>query len=197
MNANELIALAFALTNALRLVSYAPQIWRVARDRGGAQAISCLTWNLWIAANATTALYAWTQLHDLLLAIVNAANATCCASVVLITLAKRSAHARAATAPTPHRLEIAMTSNPRPQPDPRCTPPCGAGALGVSIAAALIVGLLTLVQSTAIVAQSPSTIAVAGTPSGAADASLDAGVDWSCVEPMPDPAGASVAAYER
>jgi energy-converting hydrogenase Eha subunit G len=90
MNGNEMIALAFALTNALRLVSYAPQIWRVARDRAGAQAISCLTWNLWIAANATTALYAWTQLHDLLLAVINAGNAVCCASVVLITLAKRA-----------------------------------------------------------------------------------------------------------
>lgn len=103
MNGNDTIALAFALTNVLRLVSYAPQIWRVARDRSGAQAISCLTWNLWIAANATTALYAWTHLHDLLLTLVNAGNAVCCASVVLITLAKRSSQACAAMAPTlPH-----------------------------------------------------------------------------------------------
>lgn len=103
MNGNDLIALAFALTNALRLLSYAPQIWRVAHDRGGAQAISCLTWNLWIAANVSTALYAWTHLHDLMLTLINAGNAACCASVVLITLAKRTSHARAATAPNlPH-----------------------------------------------------------------------------------------------
>ncbi len=76
MNGNELIARAFALSNALRVVSCAPQIWLVACDRGGAQAISCLTWNLWIAANAS-------------------------AAVVLITLAKRAAHARVAFAPTP------------------------------------------------------------------------------------------------
>jgi hypothetical protein len=99
MNTDDLIVFAYSASNALRVASYAPQLWCVARDRGGAQAISCLSWNLWVAANATTALYAWTQLHDLLLTVVNAANAACCAGVVLITLAKRSAHARAATRP--------------------------------------------------------------------------------------------------
>jgi hypothetical protein len=103
MNGNDAIALAFALTNGLRLVSYAPQIWRVARDTGGAQAISCLSWNLWIAANASTALYAWVQLHDALLALVNAGNAACCASVVLITLANgRRAPAPQRRQPLPH-----------------------------------------------------------------------------------------------
>jgi hypothetical protein len=103
MSSNDLIVLAYALSNALRLASYAPQILRVARDRCGAQAISCLSWNLWIAANGTTAIYAWSQLHDVVLTAVNAGNALCCAAVVLITLAKRSAHTRAARAPTlPH-----------------------------------------------------------------------------------------------
>jgi hypothetical protein len=100
MSADEWIVLAYSASNALRVASYAPQLWRVARDRSGAQAISCLSWNLWIAANASTALYAWTQLHDLLLTVVNAANAACCAGVVLITLAKRAAHTRAAMART-------------------------------------------------------------------------------------------------
>jgi hypothetical protein len=91
MNADDFVILAYGATNALRLASYAPQIWRVARDRCGAQAISCLSWNLWIAANATTALYAWTQLHDIVLTVVNAGNALCCIAVVAITLAKRAA----------------------------------------------------------------------------------------------------------
>jgi hypothetical protein len=101
MSGNELITLAFALSNVVRLFSYAPQIWRVARDRGGAQAISCLTWNLWIAANGSTALYAWVQLHDWMLAVFHAANAVGCAAVVLVTLAKRAAHDRESLAPPP------------------------------------------------------------------------------------------------
>jgi hypothetical protein len=87
---DDFVAWAYGLTNALRVASYAPQIWRVARDRHGAQAISCLSWNLWTAANATTALYAWTRLDDVALTLVNAANALCCTAVVLITLVKRA-----------------------------------------------------------------------------------------------------------
>lgn len=91
MSNDDFVVLAYGATNALRLASYAPQILRVARDRDGAQAISCLSWNLWTAANATTALYAWTQLQDIALTLVNAANALCCVAVVAITLAKRGA----------------------------------------------------------------------------------------------------------
>lgn len=90
MRAEDLIMLAYTATNALRLLSYLPQIWCVAVDRTGAQAISCLSWNLWVAANGTTALYAWVLLHDPMLTLVNAGNAACCAIVVVITLAKRA-----------------------------------------------------------------------------------------------------------
>jgi hypothetical protein len=86
---DDLIVVAYGLSNGLRLLSYAPQIWCVSRDNTGAQAISCLSWNLWAAANLTTALYAWTQLQDLALTVVNGANALCCLAVVLITCAKR------------------------------------------------------------------------------------------------------------
>lgn len=98
MASDDLIVMAYGLTNALRLASYAPQIWRVARDTAGAQAISCLSWNLWTAANGTTALYAWTRLGDLPLALVNAGNALCCATVVLLTLMRRAALRRDAVA---------------------------------------------------------------------------------------------------
>ncbi len=128
MNADTLILLAYAASNALRLASYAPQIWRVARDRSGAQAISCLTWNLWIVANATTALYAWTQLHDLALTVINAGNALCCAAVVLITLGKRAAlH--------PDRKEVVpMSSSPHRE---SIVSKRAAGPLAVCLGAAL------------------------------------------------------------
>ena len=91
-----------------------------------------------------------------------------------------------------------MTSNPRPDPCHRCTLPSGARALAMSIAAALLVGLLMLVQGAPVGAEAVAPVAAAGTPpSDAVAAPLDAGVDWRRVEPAPEPDGASVAAYER
>ena len=44
----------FTIFNGLRVVSYLPQIVRVAQDKHGAPEISYATWLLWTAANATT-----------------------------------------------------------------------------------------------------------------------------------------------
>jgi predicted MFS family arabinose efflux permease len=85
----ELTFYLFTGFNALRLVSYVPQIWRVARDTNGASAISYWTWSLWIAANASTGLYAFTNLGDLVLTATNAINALCCATVIVLTAYKR------------------------------------------------------------------------------------------------------------
>jgi hypothetical protein len=79
----------FATFNAIRIVSYLPQILRVARDANGASAISYATWSLWTAANATTGFYAFVNLHDGTLALLNLLNAACCLAVIALTAAKR------------------------------------------------------------------------------------------------------------
>jgi len=81
----------FAIFNVLRIVSYLPQIYRVATDPYGASAIAYSTWSLWTAANASTALYAAHNVSDLPLAAINLLNAVCCLLVVLLTIYKRRA----------------------------------------------------------------------------------------------------------
>ena len=81
----------FTIFNGLRVVSYLPQIVRVARDRHGASAISYATWLLWTGANATTGLYAHINLNDSALAAINWLNAACCALVIVLTAYKRRA----------------------------------------------------------------------------------------------------------
>jgi hypothetical protein len=81
--------LAFAFFSSLRVVSYLPQIARVASDINGASAISYSTWGLWTASNGATALYALVNLQDLYLAAVSTMNATCCIVVILLTMIKR------------------------------------------------------------------------------------------------------------
>jgi hypothetical protein len=79
----------FSIFNALRIVSYVPQIFSVARDSNGASAISYATWALWTASNASTALYAAVNLGDRPLAMINMMNAACCMVVIVLTIYKR------------------------------------------------------------------------------------------------------------
>src|SRR5262245_48744621 len=81
----------FTIFNGLRIVSYLPQIYRVAVDPYGASTIAYSTWFLWIAANAATALYAICNLLAPALATINLTNALCCVAVILLTAHKRRA----------------------------------------------------------------------------------------------------------
>ncbi|MCA3178486.1 MAG: hypothetical protein O9345_14060 [Burkholderiaceae bacterium] len=80
---------AFSFFNLLRLGSYLPQLWRIARDDHGATAISYATWGTWIGANASTTAYAWVNLGDDWLALVNGVNTGCCVGVCALTAWKR------------------------------------------------------------------------------------------------------------
>ena len=79
----------FTVFNSLRVISYLPQIVRVVRDANGASAISYATWGVWVAANATTGLYAAINLGDMTLAALNLLNAACCVIVIALTAVKR------------------------------------------------------------------------------------------------------------
>jgi len=85
----QLISSLYALLSSVRLIAYLPQIVCVARDHGGAQAISLLSWTFWAASHGVTALYAQLVLHDALLAWMMVGNTLGCAAVVGVTISKR------------------------------------------------------------------------------------------------------------
>jgi len=89
MTLSEASLMAFTIFSGVRLVSYFPQIYRIARDRNGASAISYTTWALWTGCHISTGLYAAVNLNDWLLAAASALYTLCCLSVIAITAAKR------------------------------------------------------------------------------------------------------------
>ncbi|RTL65081.1 MAG: hypothetical protein EKK41_20675 [Hyphomicrobiales bacterium] len=92
MKMSDLTLLGFLAFGSIRIVSYVPQMVRIARDANGASAISYTTWCMWTFANCTTALYAGVNLKDPFLALVSSAYALCCIAVISLTAVKRSRH---------------------------------------------------------------------------------------------------------
>jgi len=91
------IALAlFTFFNVARLLAYLPQIVRIGRDRGGAEAVSCSSWGLFGASNLSTVAYALLVVEDWGMAAVFAVNAVCCFAICVLTVWKRLQHANPA-----------------------------------------------------------------------------------------------------
>ena len=88
MTFSDIAYYLFTTFNALRVVSYLPQIYRIAQDANGASAISYSTWFLWTAANGSTAVYSFSNLGDITLGLTNGFNAVCCAAVVALAAFK-------------------------------------------------------------------------------------------------------------
>lgn len=93
MTLAEATLLAFTAFSGLRLISYLPQIHKVARDTNGASAISYSTWTLWTGSHVSTGLYAGINLGDRVLALASALYALCCVAVIAMTAIKRYRHA--------------------------------------------------------------------------------------------------------
>ena len=89
MDAASISFVLFTIFSSLRIISYVPQIRRVAIDTNGASAISYSTWGLWTGANIATALYAAMNLKEFYLSAVSSVYAICCIVVILLTILKR------------------------------------------------------------------------------------------------------------
>lgn len=86
----ELLALAFALFNSARLLSYLPTLWAI-HASGNSSQHSLWTWCCWCGANLTMA--AWVHEHngrrwDRVVAL-NASNALMCAATIVLILYHR------------------------------------------------------------------------------------------------------------
>ncbi len=92
----EVVVLAFAATNGLRIIAYVPQIMRLARDQSGAAAVSSCTWGLFLMSNLSTAAYSSVVVGESWMTVVFVINAVFCAAIVaLIALSRRSWRGRA------------------------------------------------------------------------------------------------------
>ncbi|HKO67635.1 MAG TPA: hypothetical protein VJU53_07510 [Burkholderiaceae bacterium] len=85
----QLITGIYVACNAVRLLSYVPQIIAVARENSGAHAISLVTWLFWTLSNASTAVYCSTVINDVLLTSTMWGNAAGCLAVVSLAVMKR------------------------------------------------------------------------------------------------------------
>jgi hypothetical protein len=92
----DLTLLAFTSCNTIRVVAYLPQIWKAATDPNGAQAISFLTWGLFLASNIATAAYAWVNRGDAIMAVVFVANGIGCLTILALAGWQRATFRRRA-----------------------------------------------------------------------------------------------------
>jgi len=92
MSAADITLLVFTLCNGLRVLAYAPQIAKAAKDNSGAQAISFATWGLFLFANVSAVAYALINKEDWTMAAMFIGNAAGCTAILLIAAWKRAVH---------------------------------------------------------------------------------------------------------
>jgi hypothetical protein len=83
------VLLIFSGCNALRVLAYVPQMWKLAQPGGDAKSVSCATWLLFFVSHLSTVAYLLTVTGDRFLAASFALNAAACLAIVTLTLAKR------------------------------------------------------------------------------------------------------------
>lgn len=86
----EITLTVFAVSNSLRVLAYVPQILRVARDRNGATAVSCLTWLMFAVSHLSTVAYALVVVEDGPMAAIFGVNMLCCLLIIALTCYKRA-----------------------------------------------------------------------------------------------------------
>jgi hypothetical protein len=92
MTAADITLAAFTICNSVRVVAYVPQITKAATDQGGAQAVSFMTWGLFLVSNATAMAYSLVNKEDWMMASMFLANSLGCTAILLVGAWKRSRH---------------------------------------------------------------------------------------------------------
>jgi uncharacterized membrane protein len=98
MTLPDITLMAFTMSNSVRVLAYAPQIWKVATDEAGAKALSHSTWSLFLICNITTAAYSVVNREDWALASF-LMNGVACAAILGAAAWRRSLHQRSQAEP--------------------------------------------------------------------------------------------------
>jgi hypothetical protein len=92
---HSLIAWAYLLSNATRVVTYLPQIYAVWRCEDGARSVSLMTWGSWAAANLTAVLYGSLVIQESFFVLISFINLIGCGAVTGIVGWRRATWQRA------------------------------------------------------------------------------------------------------
>ena len=91
----SLVAWAYLISNATRVLTYVPQILAVWRCPHGAVSVSLMTWGSWAASNVTAVAYGALVVEDGFFVVISVINLVGCGAVTLIVGWKRFSWQRA------------------------------------------------------------------------------------------------------
>jgi hypothetical protein len=92
MTVADITLAVFTVCNSLRVLAYGPQIIKAATDRGGVEAISFMTWGLFLLSNVSAVAYALVNTGDWTMATMFLGNAIGCSIILVIGAWKRLQH---------------------------------------------------------------------------------------------------------